>query len=121
MKEADLQSQCIQLAEFYGMVVTRVNSGMQILRDEGGKERAFRGGSKGTSDLIGCMAGRFVACELKVGRNVPTFEQQAYLERIAAAGGVAVCCWTADEWQAVLEAVRDGHTPPLVLVPPHKR
>ena len=44
---------------------------------------------RGTPDLLICYRGRFVAWELKVGKNQATGLQAFNLERIQDAGGVA--------------------------------
>ena len=44
---------------------------------------------RGTPDLLMCIAGRFVAWELKVGDNVADALQKYHLEEIKKAGGIA--------------------------------
>ena len=43
----------------------------------------------GDPDIIMCVAGRFVAWELKVGKNRATKLQQYILDQIRASGGIA--------------------------------
>lgn len=122
MSEADVQSQCIQVAELRGGVVTRINSGIQVIKGEGGKNRVFRGAEKGTSDLHILHCGWFIACECKYGRNTATPEQVVYLERIGAAGGVGLVAWDCEDLLAVLDDIdADRMYAQVINVPPWMR
>ena len=63
---------------------------------------------KGLSDIIGCHKGRFFAFEVKVpGReNTLTEIQQAKLEAVEAAGGIAAVVTSVDEAKEVFRSVR---------------
>jgi len=63
------------LAEFHGCAVNYI----------GGQYA-----NNGTSDILACVDGRFVAIEAKAGDNKPTALQVEYLARVEAAGGVAL-------------------------------
>ncbi|MFA7557206.1 MAG: hypothetical protein WCZ20_05335 [Hydrogenophaga sp.] len=63
------------LAEFHGCAVNYI----------GGQYA-----NNGTSDILACVDGRFVAIEAKAGDNKPTALQVEYLERVEAAGGLAL-------------------------------
>lgn len=45
--------------------------------------------SRGVPDILMCIAGKFVAVELKVGNNKPTDLQSHYLDQIYRAAGYA--------------------------------
>ena len=47
-------------------------------------------GKSGVSDIVACIDGLFVAIECKAGKNKPTPLQEAYLDQVRAAGGVAL-------------------------------
>lgn len=70
----------------------------------------------GVSDLIGCLDGTFLACEVKApesyGNSVeralregPSLKQKAYAQRVINAGGVAWFAATVEQWMLGLEAV----------------
>ena len=44
---------------------------------------------RGIPDFLGCMRGKFVALELKVGNNKPTMLQAFVIKKIQEAGGYA--------------------------------
>jgi Holliday junction resolvase len=46
-------------------------------------------GKSGVPDIICCYKGRFIAIECKAGKNKPTLLQEAEMEKIRAAHGVA--------------------------------
>ena len=46
-------------------------------------------GKSGVPDIICCYKGRFIAIECKAGKNKPTPLQEAEMEKIRAAHGVA--------------------------------
>lgn len=74
--------------------------GGNVLNVHGGTT-AQRGGEP---DLLGCIEGRFVACELKQPGKVPDPRQYKRLRDWAAAGALAFWCTTEAEFDAVLEA-----------------
>lgn len=47
-------------------------------------------GRSGTPDIIGCHCERFFAIECKANGNKPTALQEAAMEKIRVAGGIAV-------------------------------
>lgn len=54
--------------------------------------RLIRVGKVGASDLIACVRGRFVAAEVKVGKDRQRPEQQKFQAAIERAGGLYVLC-----------------------------
>lgn len=57
----------------------------------------------GVSDLIGCLGGRFVAIELKIGNNKLTPIQQHFLTQMALAGAVAGVAYDLDDIKNIVE------------------
>lgn len=52
----------------------------------------------GTADITGCTStGRFLAVECKVGTNMTTDLQNAYLEDIKKRGGIAIVAYSLDD------------------------
>ncbi len=66
------------------------------------KEHGGQYGTAGIPDIICCFRGRFVALEAKVEKNTPTKLQQATIEQIRAAGGVAEVVYSVDEAKTII-------------------
>lgn len=64
--------------------------------------------TKGISDLLLCVRGKFVAIELKVGSNKPTKLQLYFLEEIKNAGGIVGIAYT---WGGVKDILRKAGYP----------
>jgi pantoate kinase len=47
-------------------------------------------GNSGVPDFLCCVAGKFLAIEAKAGRGTTTALQDAHIEKIGSAGGVAM-------------------------------
>lgn len=69
----------------------------------------------GVSDLLCCLDGVFVACEVKAPENYgnsveraeekgPTLKQTEFLYKIADAGGIAACVASVEHFLDILEA-----------------
>jgi hypothetical protein len=59
----------------------------------------------GTPDILACYRGRFVALEVKTPSGRPTLLQEAQLDAIRDAGGVAAVVRSVDDVKTVLEGV----------------
>ena len=59
-------------------------------------------GSRGVSDLLICLEGKFVAVELKTGKDKPTPLQAQYLDEIEKAGGRSFVCRSLEEVKKVI-------------------
>ena len=93
MKEHDLQTACLKiLKENYPDVVAANIHG-------GGWS------AKGFPDLILCIRGRFVAFELKVGKNGMQSDQRIWKKRIERAGGFHFVPRTTDEFVEIIEGL----------------
>ena len=67
------------------------------------KEHVGMYGTAGIPDVIACVNGRFVAFEVKAPTGKATKLQEATINKILSAGGVAAVVRSVDEVRAVLE------------------
>jgi len=85
--EAEIQKVVLAYLERHKRValVWRSNTGaVQI------ENRFVRFGKPGVPDILGCLKdGRFLAIEVKRGKNIATKTQAEFLEKVRRAGGVA--------------------------------
>jgi penicillin-binding protein-related factor A (putative recombinase) len=96
--ETALVKQIMEYLEYRGAIVTRVNSGAKFIKDEEKQTtRVFRGAKKGTSDIIGCLHGRYFAIEAKIKPNKPTLDQKIFLDKVSEAGGIAIVAYSLDD------------------------
>lgn len=102
--EAAIQRQIIKALTHHGAVVTRVNAG--FLRDAQGN--VFSGASAGTSDLLCCYRGRYLALEVKAPGGRLTDKQRRFQEQVKGAGGIAFVVRSDHEALAVLAAIDTG-------------
>src|SRR4051794_4415196 len=100
----DLVSACLQFLQLSGIRAWRNNT--TGVFDPGRKVFRTFTGRKGVSDILGIIppAGRLLAVECKSGKGKLTAEQRAFLDEIAAAGGVAICARSLDDLRAALLA-----------------
>ena len=109
--EQGIVNACLKLLALRGAFAWRVNQG--AVKTDGRFIRFSR--VEGCSDVIGVLpagkfhaGGRFLACEMKrpgLGkRSRPEPHQQAFLDRVAACGGLAVCVTGVAELDALLTA-----------------
>ena len=78
-------------------------------------------GQRGVSDLLGILPqqsysvggvrsvaqGRFLAVEVKAGKNKMTADQERFLQNVNDAGGLGLCVWSALELHEALN--REGY------------
>jgi hypothetical protein len=69
--------------------------------------RPFHGMSEGVLDLIGFVGPRFVAIEGKAGRDRLRPGQQAFIEAVLAAGGLAGVARTVEDAHRILYPTGD--------------
>lgn len=96
------------LARVPGVITYRNNTG--ALRDETGRLVSY-GLATGSSDLIACAWGRFVAIEVKreQPRGKPSahlLEQLAFIAQVEAHGGVGGIAWDVASALEILERAR---------------
>lgn len=104
MKEQDLVNAIIDLIRYSGGVATRINAGMQVIDQPTGR-RVVRGAPAGTSDILACYRGQYLAIECKIGSNKPTAAQEIFLADVEAAGGIALVAWDIETVVKTLEGL----------------
>ena len=116
-RESDLQAAVLQAVNLIpGVVMWKSGAGAFRMTYKG-KTRFVRMGKKGVSDLVGwkryplaSLSGlmtiygwaRFIALEVKRPGEKPTLEQQAFLDTVKAAGGIAICARSVSDVAAGL-------------------
>lgn len=102
--ETALVWSCLDLLQKFGIFAWRQNSGGGRYPRKGGGEwfvpfASIRKGKplSGLSDILGIFRGRMLAVECKMPGEVPTAEQQAFLDRVAAEGGLAIVARSVDD------------------------
>lgn len=129
-KEREIQAAILAyLKTVPGVVAWRQNTGA-MFGEHKGKRWAVRFGYPGLSDIIGwqhwcgrlramrhpipgsancdaCSA-RFLAIEVKRPGQYPTAQQQAFLDSVKAAGGIAIVARSVDDVARTLAAPRGG-------------
>lgn len=105
MAEMQLVNDVIEYLTYCGAVAIRINAGMiQVDNPTTGRRYVIRGAPVGTSDVLCCFRGRYVAIECKIGKNKPTAAQADFIRRIQEAGGVGFAAWSVvDVWKNLTE------------------
>jgi hypothetical protein len=103
-REQDLVNACLRLLRLRGVYAWRNNSGAFVL-GQGKGRRFFRAGLVGSSDILGVLppSGRLLAVEVKRPGGRPTPHQQAFLDQVRAAGGVAAVVRDVADLGAMLD------------------
>lgn len=92
-----------------GLVLWRNSTGHAVEFDKRGNKREFDYGlCVGSSDLIGCLAGRFIALEVKRPGERPTQQQVAFLNVVRFNGGFGAVVHSVDEARAAIKRARNG-------------
>jgi VRR-NUC domain-containing protein len=104
--ESDIQKQCLQWLALHQFRVWRQNSGAAKLRDGNGKARFIRfAAAVGVPDVVGWLpGGRFLGIEFKRPGKSPTADQQQFLDRLNADGGLGLCVHSLEE---LIEGLRE--------------
>lgn len=100
-------------ADLYPPILLALSrAGARVFRNNVGQARYANGHvvryglAPGSSDLIGWTAdGRFMALEVKTPRGRLTTEQQAFLDAVARAGGIAACVRSPEDALRAIGAV----------------
>ncbi len=102
LTEAQIQRQILEWAGYLGLRLWRFNSGM-IALGEATNKRIIRLGQAGTPDLIGYFtkrfangkwAGKFIAIEVKAGKNKPSDIQKRTLDEIEKDGALVLVAYS---------------------------
>ena len=88
-----------------GGVATRVNSGSAIYKDGVGRVNVIRGAERGTSDILACYRGRYLAIEVKYGRGKPSPAQLDFGRTVRDAGGLFMVTYDLDAVARLLDEV----------------
>ncbi|MDF2381343.1 VRR-NUC domain-containing protein [Nostoc ellipsosporum NOK] len=76
------------------------------------KRKVFRSNSAtpGISDIIGFnrKTGQFIACEIKVGKDKLSTDQEMFLDRINRCGGVAFVAHSIEDLEQFLKKVKSA-------------
>ena len=96
-----LAAYAVKVFQQAGWVAWRQNN---VAVCDKGQFRRFVG-LKGVSDVIGFHAetGRFLACEIKVGRDRLSPDQEQFLQSVNRAGGLGLVVRHADDLKPYLE------------------
>lgn len=105
MTEHQTQSAILDLIRFRGGMATRVNSGSAIFKDKSGRVNVIKGAEKGTSDVLACYRGRYLAIEVKYGREKPTHEQLDFGRRVRDAGGLFLVAYDVEIVNKLLDEI----------------
>ncbi len=111
-REQSLVKPCLQLLALRGVMAFRNNVGA-VSATYKGKSRFVRFGTPGSSDILGIVAhgphrGRFLALELKVGKNPLTELQAKFLATIRDAGGIGLVARSVTELDSLLTAALES-------------
>jgi len=104
MTEHEIQLACINLIRKRGGIVTRVNSGGTIAKRGGHLSLA----EKGTSDLIACFGGKYLAIEVKDTGKVATSDQREFGRMVNRAGGIFLVIDDIDKLSRELDLLERG-------------
>lgn len=105
MSEQQLVNECKSYLNSRGCFVWRNNSGVTRSFYKG-RERMWRSGVRGASDIIGVFAdGRFIAIECKVGYNKPTPHQTEFINEVKSRGGIAGVVKSLDELIVLIDPI----------------
>lgn len=104
IREQDIVRGCLDVLRLHGVFAWRQNQGRLPVKDRSGKRLVRFTSINGISDIVGVLPdGRLVAVECKVPGNVPTEDQQAFLDAVRRRGGLAVVIYDAADLAAILK------------------
>lgn len=101
--EEQFARQVIQLARLYGYMVAHFRPAMTV----GGWRTAVQGDGKGFPDLVMARGGTLLVAELKVGKNKPTDEQEAWLAAFRLTGA-RVYEWRPEDWPEIERVLEEA-------------
>ena len=104
MTEHQTQSAILDMIRLRGGVATRVNSGSAVFKRDG-VTNVIRGAEKGTSDILACYKGRYLAIEVKYGKGTVTLDQLVFLESVRSAGGITCVAYSVDKVERLLDEI----------------
>lgn len=104
--ESAIQRECRLAANAPDVVVWRNNVGLAEHAD--GSKVAYGVGGPGGSDLLGIVAGRFAAFEIKRPGEKPTAKQEQFMALCRLKGGFATVVRSPEEMVAAIQRCREG-------------
>jgi hypothetical protein len=101
--ESQIQRSILDFLRWHGIFCFRVNQQGVPLHDGTGRYRP--GPTKGVSDILAIYKGRFIAIEVKRPGQKPTPQQEAFLEAVNEAGGLAFVATSIEDVEHELKLV----------------
>ncbi len=106
MLEKDIQNLILEFLAYQPRTfVWRQNAGSHFEEDSNGKRHGFRASTPGVSDILGIYRGIPIAIEVKRPGKKPTDLQVAFLQKFAAAGGIAICACSLEGVKKTLDEI----------------
>jgi len=103
LTEKQIQSQILEYLNLSGHYCWRNNTGQMTAIDKYGKQRRWRAGIKGSSDIIGISKdGKFIAIECKRPGKKVTQDQQWFLDEISKRGGIGIVATSYEQIRKLL-------------------
>jgi len=103
--ESAIQRAILEYLRWEGIFCFRVNQQGVPLHDGTGRYRP--GPTQGVSDILGILPdGRFLAIEVKRPGGKPTPQQEAFLDAVKQAGGLAFVATSTDDVERAICPVR---------------
>jgi hypothetical protein len=99
MKETQLIKQILDYCRYRGLLFFRTQSGA-IKTERGG---LFKAGERGCADITGCLNGKFIAVEAKMGKNTQSPFQKEFERRVIVASGEYWLVYSLDDFIKKLE------------------
>lgn len=97
ISEREFTKQVIQFARLHGWKSLHIRAA----RTKDGWRTPVQGDGKGFPDLLLIRRGKIIIAELKVGKNKPTIEQDAWLQSFGYVDGVGVYLWRPEDWDEI--------------------
>jgi hypothetical protein len=109
-RETDLVRTVLEYLALRRIPAWRANTGAMRIAGAGGRQRFVQFNVKGCADVLGLLppSGRLLAVECKMPGRKTTADQQAFLDNIAAAGGLALVVRDVAELAAALDSAAGG-------------
>ena len=88
--ESQIQKAILDWLAYRKILAWRNQAGMVIVKGKKGKNYAIKLGTKGVSDIVGCLPdGRILCVEVKAKKGKTTPEQEEFIDKINKLGGNA--------------------------------
>lgn len=102
MRESHIQRAILDYLGYHPSVAKCWRNNAGKIKTE--KGRLVNLSPAGTSDIIGFMKdGRFLAVEVKAGKNTPTQLQQDFIDSVNDSGGIGFVAWSVEDCEIMLK------------------